>query len=201
MTTDKILTKVIPEDPIFIYRKGQSFGDKIVKKILDPPTKPSMFWDNPGFFACGRCISCRQVHTRLRGVMEFQSTANSKVFKIKDFISCMTTHVVYALQCLCNLMYIGCTKRTLGKRVSEHINNIKIGYKDHSVSMHFKIKHKGDPSGLKFWGVEKLHPDWRGCNKVRELSKCETKWIYLTDTLSPRGMNVELDLNCFISDF
>lgn len=67
--------------------------------------------------------------------------------------------------------------------------------------MHFKIKHNSDPSGLKFWGVEKMRPDWRGSNRVRELSKCETKWIYLTDTLNERGMNVKLDLNCFISDY
>lgn len=103
LSTDKILTKFIPENPIFMYRKGQFFGDKVVKKILNPQIRPTMFWDSPGFHAC-RCISCRQVRTRLRGVTEFQSTANSKIFKIKDFISYMSTYVVYALQCPCNLM-------------------------------------------------------------------------------------------------
>lgn len=125
--------------------------------------------------------------------MEFQSTANSKTFKRKDFISCNSTHVVYALQCPYGLMYIGPTKHTLGKWVSEQINNIKIGYKDHSISMHFRCKHNRDPSGLKFWGIEKMYPDWRGNNRVRELSKCEIKWIYLTNILCPKGMNVELD--------
>lgn len=62
------------------------FGDKkIVKKILNPPTGPTMFWHNPCFFACRRCLSCRQVHTRLRGLTEFQSAANQKTFQIKAF--------------------------------------------------------------------------------------------------------------------
>lgn len=32
LTTDKILTKALPDNPVFIYRKGPSFGDRIVKK-------------------------------------------------------------------------------------------------------------------------------------------------------------------------
>lgn len=36
---------------------------------------------------------------------------------------------------------------------------------------------------------------------VREIPKSETKWIYLTNTLQPAGLNVELDLNCFTSDY
>lgn len=156
---DKILMKAIPENPVFIYRKGQSFGDKVVKKILNPPIKPTMCWARPGFYVCRRCFSCQQVNTRLRGLTEFQSTANSKVFRIKDFISWNSTYVVYVLQCPCGLMYIGRTKCTLGKRVSEHINNIKIGFKDHNVSMHFQCKHNRDASGLKFWGVEKMYPE------------------------------------------
>lgn len=98
-------------------------------------------------------------------------------------------------------MYIGRTKRTLTKRVSEHIYNIVIGYKDHSVSLQFRQKHGGDPTGLKFWGIDRVHPAWRGGNIVRELSKRETQWIFMTNTFCPNGMNIDLDLNCFISDY
>lgn len=93
------------------------------------------------------------------------------------------------------------TKRPLKKRIAEHIHNIKIGFKDHSVSLRFKQWHNRDPSGLRFRGIDKVHPFWRGINRVRELSKCETKWIDLTNTLSLRGMNIKLDMNCFIRDF
>lgn len=153
-----------------------------------------MFWDRAGFFACRKCKACQQVTTHIRGVTSFASTANGNEFQIKEFISCKSTHVVYALECPCGLMYIGRTKRTLAKRVSEHIYNITIGYKDHSVSLHFRQKHDGNPAGLKLWGIDKLHPRWRGANLVCELSRSETRWIYLTNTLSPNGLNIGLDL-------
>lgn len=96
-------------------------------------------------------------------------------------------------------MHIGRTKRTLAKRVSEHIDNITIGYKDHSVSLHFREKHNRNHIGLKIWGIDKVRQRWRGANMVWEISKCETQWIFMTNTLSPNGLNIDLDLNCFIS--
>ena len=159
-----------------------------------------MFWDRAGFTACRRCKSCRQVSTHLRGLTRFTSTANGKEIEIKECIACKTTHVVYALECPCGLMYIGRTKRTLTKRVSEHIYNITIGYKDHSVSLHFRDKHEKNPTGLKFWGIDRIDRNWRGANMVREISKRETQWLYWTNTLSPNGLNIDVDLNCFISD-
>lgn len=63
------------------------------------------------------------------------------------------------------------------------------------------MHHNQNPSGLKFWGIDHLKPFWRGANLVRGLSKQETQWIFLVDTLSPKGLNVDLDINCFISDY
>lgn len=98
-------------------------------------------------------------------------------------------------------MHIGRTKRLLKIHIAEHIHNIRIGFKDHNLSLHFKLHHNQDPSGLKFWGIDHIKPAWRGSNMVRELSKRETQSIYLTDSLTPRGLNIDLDLSCFISDY
>lgn len=136
----------------------------------------------------------------MRAVTKFTSTSNNKEFTISEFITCNTTHVVYALQCPCGLIYIGRTKRQLKVRIAEHIVNILIGFKDHNVSLHFKIHHNQDPTDLKFWGVDHLKPTWRGSNLVRDLSKRETQWIFIADTLYPKGINIDLDINCFISD-
>lgn len=86
-------------------------------------------------------------------------------------------------------------------RIAEHVANIKIGYKDHNVSLHFKLHHDQDPTGLKFWGIDHIEPVWRVSNIVTELSKRETEWIYSVDTLLSKGLNVDLDINCFISDY
>lgn len=48
--------------------------------------------------------------------------------------------------------------------------------------------------------VDCIKLDWRGSNIVKELPKRETKWIFHTDTLAPKGFNVELEINSFISD-
>lgn len=39
MNVDKILGPLLPDNPVFIYRKAPYFGDKVVKKILDPPIR------------------------------------------------------------------------------------------------------------------------------------------------------------------
>lgn len=135
------------------YRKAASYGDCVVKKVLDLPRPPS-FWDRDLFYACRRCKACREVNRPIRGLDSFRSVSNNKSFDIRQFITCNTTHVVYAIECSRGLLYIGRTKRALKVRIAEHIQNIKIGFKDHNVSLHVKLKHNQDPSGLKFWGVE-----------------------------------------------
>lgn len=45
------------------------------------------------------------------GLSTFTSTTNGRKFDIKEFILCNSTHVVYALQCPCGLMYLGQTKK------------------------------------------------------------------------------------------
>lgn len=45
---------------------------------------------------------------------------------------------------------------------------------------------------LKFWGVDCIHPNWRGSNLVREISEGNAKQIFLMHTLAPKAINVEL---------
>lgn len=37
--------------------------------------------------------------------------------------------------------------------------------------------------------------------EFRDLSQRETKWIFLLNTMTPRGVNIELDLHFFISNY
>lgn len=121
--------------------------------------------------------------------------------KLKDFISCRTEGVVYMLQCPCTLQYIGRTKRPMWKRIQEHIQNIRNVFLKHSVSRHFLQCHNKNPVGLKFWAIDKYKPHWRGSHRVRELSKCESRWTFEVGTLLPMGFNIDFDFNCFIFDF
>lgn len=134
-------------------------------------------------------------------VISSHQLAPEKEYDIKDFISCRTEGVVYVLQCSCSLQYIGRTKRPMWKRIREHIQNIKKAFPKHSVSKHFAMHHNSDPTDLKFGVIQRYKPHWRGSNKIRELGKNESKWIFEMGTLAPKGLNIEFDINCFISDY
>lgn len=43
LSMDKVLSKILPENPPFIYRRTTLFGDQVVKKVLDPQTKQKCF--------------------------------------------------------------------------------------------------------------------------------------------------------------
>lgn len=100
---DRTLIQALLAKPSFIYRKAHNFCDRVVKKVLDPLTRPSMFWDRAGFYSCRRCNTCSQVNSLIRGLTAFTSTGNNRTFKIKEFITCSTTHI-FVQQCTCNLM-------------------------------------------------------------------------------------------------
>lgn len=113
--------------------------------------------------------------------------------KMHYFLSYLALHDCFS--------YLQDCQPHLKKRIAEHIYNIKIGYKYHSVLLHFRQCHGRDPAGLNFWEVDKNTPQRRGNNMVRGLSKRETKWIYMTDMLTPKGLNIEINIHCFISDY
>lgn len=105
------------------------------------------------------------------------------------------------LQCSCGLQYVGRTTRELSVRIGEHVRNIKKGFRHHSVSKHFRGVHGKDPQYLKFYGIDKIEKNWRNMNMRREVSKNETYWIFKLNTMRPLGLNVELDVNCFLEDY
>lgn len=177
--------------------------DLIAKKCYRPTKKiPGIyFFQGKGFFPCKRCYVCRNTKQNGQKCAILFSYLWTYSYQIKDFISCRTEGVVYILQCSCSLQYIGRTKRPMWKRIQEHIQNIRNGFPKHSVSRHFALCHNKNPAGLKFWAIENYKPHWRGSNRVRELSKCESRWIFEMCTLSPMGLNIDFAVNCFISDF
>lgn len=68
------------------------------------------------------------------------------------------------------------------------------------MSRHFKELHNKNRKGLRFWEVEKVKSHWRGGNFVRHLSQRESFWIHETKVMVPRDLNVDFDLNCFVSN-
>lgn len=201
LQSDQVLKTVLPKKPIFIYRKAATLRNKLVHNALDPPKQIKIGNNLKGFYKCGKCLPCRETKKTNKKIMKFKSTSNGKEYTIRDLITCNNTHVTYVLECPCRKQYVGRTTRKLHIRIREHVTNIKNGFKKHSVSRHFRDHHNRDPSGMLFYGIDKIKGHWRGDNKKTKVSQNETRWIFQLDTLQPSGMNIDVDLNCFLTNY
>lgn len=139
------------------------------------------FLDHKGFYKCGKCKPC-QLMGGIRKINEFQSMFTMLKYKIDKLITCCSRHVTYILECGCGLQYVGRTTRKLSVRIGENISNIKKGFRHHSLSLNFRA-HNRDPLQLKFYAIYKVDQNWRNLNLRREISRNDTYWIFLLNTL------------------
>lgn len=68
------------------------------------------------------------------------------------------------------------------------------------VLYHYFTHHNRSLNGAVFWGIDKLTGHWRSSHMTRGVSELETQWIYKARTYSSCGINVEWDVNAFISN-
>lgn len=111
---DRHLGEILSNHPRFIYRRAPNFAHRVVKKILDQPSHQTLKIDLKGFFSCRKCICCRTVRVRNRGIRQI-TNLDGETFNIGEFITCNSSFVVYLLWCPCGLFYVGRTKTTEGK--------------------------------------------------------------------------------------
>lgn len=178
--------KVVP-------RKGKTLGN-----MLSPSEfvewKAHTWLFHPGFFPCNdnRCSVCKFTARR----SDFVSTHDNKTYKRKQFINCNTTLVVYCIEyTACSLSYVGCTKRKLKTRISEHIS--KIQHRRTAISgaaKHFIDHHGASLSHFSFYGSERVNKPMRRGNWVHKLFVRETFKILHLNTRFLDGLNYRTDL-------
>lgn len=104
--------------------------------------------------------------------MIFNDANRSVEFRIKNFINCATSRIIYMLECPCKKYYIGKTKRQLRIHIGEHLRSIKnIGNEETKkkkedlslLALHFADFHGGSTAGIKVKGIYALNfPPRRG---------------------------------------
>lgn len=167
---------------------------------MDPPKPIKIFSDMKGFYRCQRYLPCKASKKQPRKKTSFKSCTDHKEYQIKQLITCRSTHVTYIIECPCHLQYVGRTTRPFFVHIREHIKNIRKGFPNHNLSRHFDEVHHRDPSGLTFYGIDIVQDHWRGGNKETLISRNETSLIYQLGSLAPKGLNLDIDLNCFIAN-
>lgn len=92
------------------YRKAPTIKDRVVRSYM-PAMKRTTWLDRgiQGMFKCGHCNHCENVIQ----TKSFMDVCTKKLYSIRSFINCKSTHVIYRLQCPCDCFYVGQTKRRL----------------------------------------------------------------------------------------
>ncbi|CAH2306489.1 Hypothetical predicted protein [Pelobates cultripes] len=193
---DPILGTHLPDNPLVIYKRNKNLKDMLAPSYaIKPPSGPTSA-SSGSFRGCGTCKACTTVS--IKNTHSFFSSTTGESFTLRDSINCHTDFVVYLLQCPCGMQYVGRTKRILKVRLLEHLNNIRKRLTTHSVPTHCISCPLFSFKDFRCWGIERVHPFWRGGNRVQRLAQRETFWIHKLQTLSPKGLNIDIDLICFL---
>ena len=119
------------------YHRCKNINDILVRAQLTNSTDNSNSRPTPGSF---RYIE--------HGRNQYTFHSTGETHHIKSHITCETFNVIYLIQCrLCNLQYIGETKRRLKDRFNEHrrpILNPTGNYIHTAVSEHFLTSNHSD---------------------------------------------------------
>lgn len=192
LSADDVGRKLFADAPLFVHSRGPNIRDRLVH--ADSHNSNGGRLDGPvGFFPCRHCHSC-QNHTKTN---TFVSHSTQKEHKIKHFITCRSSNVIYLLSCPCGLQYVGKTSRQLRIRINEHRSAIQRGDPKSPVARHFQ-EAQHPTNTLRFCGIDKIYPSRRHTDHNTKLLQIESKWIFMLKTEHPSGLNEMLNLACFL---
>ena len=136
-------------------------------------------WET-GFFPCTCFICSFGVHCKF-----VVNMFNNNTYQIVHRLTCVSVNVIYLIMCKnCKIYYVGQTSRTLSRRISDHVYNIRAFYRT-SVSEHFN---NGTCTLSDFTFTALEH-----CPTERKRLQKENQWITRLRTLAPLGLNQELN--------
>lgn len=127
--------------------------------------------------------------------------------KIKQFINCGTSYLIYGIFSPCGLLYVRRTIRPLRVRFSEHKCNIINSNKEwdknkkykkkcnFSLPRHFKEYHNGHPARMQVFGIEEISNDPHNGRRFQRLCKRETFWIFTLCSLARKRMKKDLEVH------
>ncbi|XP_040206678.1 uncharacterized protein LOC120937480 [Rana temporaria] len=196
---DNKLKQILGPRPNMIAKRAPTIGDTLVhseytRGSIKGQTTLSFAKHIGGMHPCGHCSICKYVMK----TNSFKNSSGKNIYKVKPFVNCSTTFVVYQIICPCGKIYVGKTIREFRKRIGQHISSI-IGKDDTSpVAMHFMDHHESVATGMQCMVIYKLELSNRRGDWDKILQQKEAKWIFLLDCMMPKGLNSDSSLQCFL---
>lgn len=195
LKSDPYLCDLIPDKPLMIFRRAQTIKNilapsNIKKSVKKPPATGTITPKKPGSYKCHKkkCLCCKSIMNK---TSSFRNNKTGEEFNIKQTLSCESSHIIYLLECTCNLQYIGRTKQTLRTRLNNHRFNITHGYEKHSVSRHAAAAHNCKMEEFRITPIEQISE--LTTDRTRKLNSREMYWIFKLNTLVPLGLNESLE--------
>lgn len=188
LSEDTALETILQEGFQVVSRRPQTLANILSPSMFCKQVKSWL--SHKGFFRCGThpCRACLYANP----TKESQNSDSSRSYGIKQYTNCNSCCVVYCIFCnLCNVQYIGCTKRKLKIRILEQLNSITnpgtrmLAF----AAQHFLDKHDSHTNSFKFFAIEKVSMSLRGGNLQHKLRDREAFWILTLDSMFPRGLN------------
>ena len=198
---DSALCRVLPTKPKIVFKRARSVRNIVAPSQIKNKKQRSvnnipLFLNMVGSYRCKlkRCMACNFMH---HGKKHFVGK-DGRTFNIQQFVCCGTQFVVYGLRCPCGLFYVGRTVRAMRTRFGEHRRFIEQKKDKHSVPRHFCQVHGGSTEGLELFGIEAIPMTLSEGERFSRLCMRETYWIFTLNSMSPDGLNEELEVGTLI---
>ena len=124
----------------------------------------------------------------------FRSNQMNRIFHIYHNLNCKSKYVIYLLECIkCNRQYFGKPETEFNIRLSNHRKDV---WKPDAItaSRHFLGKNHDFDTHSKLILIEQIHHVDIDTEKIKErLKQRENFWILTLETLTPKGLNQELN--------
>lgn len=179
--------------PLMSYRRSENLRDLLVKTEVRGSIGPKQTFIRPqkyGSFPCLGCVNCKLI---LKG-SSFEHPQTKKIYQLKHYLTCNSEWVIYVLICPCSLLYVGETTCTLKTRINGHRYSIRKRRLDLPVAKHYTETGHSEWD-MKIIIIDTVAQPQRGGDRLMILKKLELKWIYLLDTLRPKGLNAEFKVS------
>ena len=135
--------------------------------------------------------------TQVVNTSTFKSYQTNRIFNIFHTITCKSQWLIYLLECtLCKLQYIGKSETSFNIRLNNHRKDVNNNNpKAIPACQHFRSEGHNFMKHAKFTLIEELTERNHVSKETlkHRLKKRENFWILKLQTLTPKGLNQELN--------
>ncbi|XP_069605723.1 uncharacterized protein [Ranitomeya imitator] len=128
LTADTQTAQVISPRPLVTAKRAPNFRDILTRSHYSRPThKLNRGIVLKGSFPCGNCTVCTYMHPTRDS---FINPTDQTPHRLKSYINCKTSNVIYAIICTCPRVYVGQTTQELRRRIQGHFSTINTAVAD-----------------------------------------------------------------------